>query len=81
MRLTLTATGTVLVVALVYTLSCIIRPFRDCMLCKGRGHHRSKRKPKLSRPCRRCRSTGKRLRIGRRAWNHARRVHRESGRA
>ncbi|MDH6460879.1 hypothetical protein M2302_001045 [Micromonospora sp. A200] len=78
MRGTLTATGIVLVVALVYASSCIIRPFRDCWLCDGKGHHRSKRKSKLSRPCRWCNHTGKRLRIGRRLWNRARRVHRDA---
>lgn len=79
MRLTLTATGILLVVALVYAVSCAVRPFRDCWLCDGKGHHRSRRKRKLSRPCRWCRASGKRLRIGRRLWNRARRVHRAAG--
>jgi hypothetical protein len=79
-RGTLTATGIVLVVALVYAVSCAVRPFRDCWVCAGHGHHRSKRNRKLSRPCRWCRQTGKRLRLGRRVWNRARRVQREATR-
>ena len=77
MRGTLTAAGIGLVLVLAYAGSCVVRPFRDCWLCDGHGHHRSKSNRKLSRPCRWCRSSGKRLRIGRRLWNRARRVHRE----
>ncbi|MDZ5443787.1 hypothetical protein U2F26_13745 [Micromonospora sp. 4G57] len=76
MRGTLTATGIVLAVLLAYALSCIIRPFRDCWVCDGQGHFRSKSNRKLSRPCFWCHRTGKRLRIGRRLWNRARRLHR-----
>ena len=78
MRGTLTATGILAVAILIYAGSCIIRPFRDCWLCDGKGHHRSKRNRKLSRPCWWCDRTGKRLRIGRRLWNKARRVHRQA---
>lgn len=78
MRGTLTATGIVLVVALVYAVSCAVRPFRDCWLCDGKGHHRSKKNRKLSRPCGWCHRSGKRLRFGRRLWNRARRVQREA---
>jgi len=79
-RGTLTATGIALVVVLAYVGSCIVRPFRDCWLCNGNGHHRSRSNRKLSRPCRWCRSSGKRLRAGRRLWNRARRIHREASR-
>jgi hypothetical protein len=78
-RGTLTAIAIALAVALAYAVSCAVRPFRDCICCKGQGHHRSKNNRKLSRPCRWCRQTGKRLRIGRRVWNRARRVHRAAG--
>ncbi|NES28945.1 hypothetical protein GCE86_19690 [Micromonospora terminaliae] len=78
MRGTLTAAGIILAALVWYAGSCIIRPFRDCWLCDGKGHHRSKRKSKLSRPCRWCRASGKRLRFGRRLWNRARRVHRDA---
>lgn len=78
MRGILTATGIVALVALYYVGSCIVRPFRDCWLCDGNGHHRSKRNRRLSRPCRWCAASGKRLRIGRRMWNRARRIQREA---
>jgi hypothetical protein len=66
--------------ALAYPLSCVVRPYRDCWLCKGTGHHRSATNRRLSRPCRWCRSTGKRLRLGRRAWNRAREKYRDGTR-
>lgn len=79
MRATITATGIALVALLLYAGSCIVRPFRDCWVCDGAAHHRSKRNPALSRPCRWCKATGKRLRLGRRAWNRARRTARQAG--
>ncbi|MEV0723940.1 hypothetical protein AB0I37_14305 [Micromonospora purpureochromogenes] len=79
MRGTLFAIAITLVVVLRYVVSsCIIRPWRDCWLCKGRGYFRSKGNRKLSRGCRHCRYTGKRLRIGRRLWNRARRTARQA---
>ncbi|MFI6331913.1 hypothetical protein ACIBBG_26845 [Micromonospora chersina] len=78
MRGTVTATGIILAVLAAYGLSCIVWPFADCRLCSGRGHFRSKSKRKLSRPCWWCHRTGKRLRIGRRLWNRARRTAREA---
>ena len=78
MRGTLVATGVLVAIALGYVLSCIIRPFRDCSVCDGKGHHRSKSNRKLSRPCWWCKGAGKRLRIGRRMWNKARRIHRNA---
>ncbi|MEV1331510.1 hypothetical protein AB0J20_18255 [Micromonospora costi] len=79
MRGLLTAIAIAAAVLLGYALSCAVRPYRDCWLCNGKGHHRSKGNRKLSRPCRWCRASGKRLRFGRRAWNRARRVHRAAG--
>lgn len=78
MRGTLTAVGFILAVVLGYLASCAVKPFRDCWLCDGKAHHRSKRNPKLSRPCRWCGATGKRLRIGRRVWNRVRRTTRQA---
>jgi hypothetical protein len=78
MTATLTATGVVLALVLTYAVSCAVRPFRDCWLCDGKGHHRGRLNPKLSRPCRWCRASGKRLRIGRRLWNRARRTARQA---
>jgi hypothetical protein len=74
-----TATGVTLV-ALAYAGSCVVWPFGDCWLCKGTGHHRATRNRKLSRPCRWCKATGKRLRLGRRAWNRAREKYRNGTR-
>ena len=78
MRGTLTAIAIALLPVLAYVGSCIARPFRDCWLCAGRGHHRSDSNRKLSRPCRWCKATGKRLRIGRRLWNRATRTARDA---
>ena len=80
MRGALTATGIILAFVLYYVGSCIIRPLRDCWLCDGQGHFRSKSNRKLSRPCWWCKRTGKRLRIGRRLWNRARALHRDGSR-
>lgn len=79
MRGTLTLTAIAAVWVLRYVVwSVIIHPWRDCWLCKGRGYFRSKRNRKLSRGCRHCNHTGKRLRIGRRLWNRARRTARQA---
>ncbi|TDC44673.1 hypothetical protein E1258_31410 [Micromonospora sp. KC207] len=78
MRGTLTTIAILAAAALAYPLSCAVRPYRDCWVCKGSGHHRATGNRKLSRPCRWCRATGKRLRLGRRAWNRARRIHRDA---
>lgn len=74
----LTATAIGLVLLLAYLVSCAIFPLRDCWCCKGHGYHRSDSDRKNSRPCRWCKRTGKRWRIGRRLWNRARRVHRQA---
>jgi hypothetical protein len=74
MRGTLTATAIVLFLALAYPISCVVRPMRDCWCCKGTGHHRAEKNRKLSRPCRWCGQTGKRMRIGRRIYNRATRA-------
>ncbi|WP_435120749.1 hypothetical protein [Micromonospora tulbaghiae] len=79
MRGTLTAIAIVAAAVLGYALSCAVRPYRDCWLCDGKGHHRAKSNRKLSRPCWWCKGAGKRLRYGRRLWNRARRVHRDAG--
>lgn len=69
---TVTAIGLALAAALAYAVSCYVWPFTDCWLCKGNGHHRPDSNRKLSRPCRWCKATGKRLRIGRRVANAVR---------
>ena len=78
MRGIITATGMALLPVVTYIGNCAIRPFRDCWLCTGHGYRRSVIGSKPSRPCRWCQATGKRLRIGRRAWNRARRTARDA---
>lgn len=74
---------TALVLALLtgYPLLCWVSPFGRCRRCDGFGY-RTDRHGRLKRgkPCRRCKTTGKRLRVGRRIHNHAREVHREGTR-
>jgi DnaJ-class molecular chaperone len=64
-----------IVVALGYTWSCAVYPYRPCRSCHGVGHFRS---PILRaiRLCRRCNGTGRTLRIGRRAYNTSVRLRR-----
>ncbi len=57
-----------------YAAACAAAPFGRCRRCKGDG----KIPPRIGRKrrhCRRCDGTGLRLRIGRRAFNYARRLH------
>lgn len=51
-----------------YIIACTIWPFSACFGCDGDGKKRSP-SGKAWRTCRRCKGTGARLRIGRRAWN------------
>lgn len=65
---------TLTVITLCYAWLCWMRPFKRCRTCNGRGQtttwflHRC-------RTCRRCAGEGWRLRHGRRAYNHLRRLH------
>lgn len=77
----------VLIVALGYGAACWLRPFTHCYHCKGTGRvratsHRTRRSgaARGQPECRPCRATGLRLRLGRRAYNHATRVRREANR-
>ena len=82
----------VLIVAVGYGAACYVRPFTACNRCKGSGmapprlwdrlRRRTIRARALrGRPdCRRCTGTGLRLRIGRRAFNHFRRIRRQATR-
>ncbi|MEV6864068.1 hypothetical protein AB0M44_24055 [Streptosporangium subroseum] len=59
-----------------YALRCAATPFGPCRHCAGEG----KRTPRFGRKrryCHRCEGTGLRLRTGRRAWNHTRRLYRD----
>lgn len=71
---------TALVIALlaIYSLLCWVKPFGNCRRCGGMGFRmKTDRhgKPRRGKPCRRCKATGKRLRIGRRIHNTVRAVH------
>jgi hypothetical protein len=81
--------GFILFVTLGYTVRCWVRPFTDCHRCHGTGDtrrrltdrlrygHRPRPRAARGRPaCPRCRGTGLRLRLGRRAYNHLTRVRR-----
>lgn len=78
------ASSALLLVAIVgYAALCAIQPFGSCRTCKGLGYRvRYSRtgSPKRGKPCRRCRTHGKRLRTGRRLLNHAYRTHRNGTR-
>jgi hypothetical protein len=62
-----------LVLTLGYALACTAWPYTPCPRCRGSARRRAP-VGRGFRFCRRCRSTGVRLRWGRRAWNHLRRL-------
>ncbi|MGH4020513.1 MAG: hypothetical protein ACRDT0_15010 [Pseudonocardiaceae bacterium] len=66
-----------LLLTLGYALACTIWPYKPCRRCSGAGKLRSPLGRSL-RHCPRCRGTGLRLRAGRRAYNHLRRLHRDT---
>lgn len=53
--------------ALLYGAACFIWPYGDCRWCSGSGSKRSPSK-KYRRPCRHCKGSGTRIRLGRRVW-------------
>ena len=59
---------------LAYAAGCWVLPFATCRRCKGAGV-RPGLLTRRMRPCRRCRSSGRRLRHGRRAYNYLSRLH------
>ncbi len=61
----LAASLTAAFLTLCYAAACAAHPFKRCRACGGRGRTRS-RHGRTSRPCRRCRGTGRQLRAGRR---------------
>lgn len=61
----------------VYVVACAALPFARCRRCAGAGARVGKTRVlrrAVAKPCRWCRSTGRRLRWGRRAWNHFARI-------
>jgi hypothetical protein len=61
--------GAVLASAGAYSVGCWIWPYTHCPRCEGQGKHRAFWSSKAWRPCRRCKATGQRLRLGRRIYN------------
>ncbi|MET8433670.1 hypothetical protein ABZV61_12840 [Streptomyces sp900116325] len=70
-------------VTLGYASLCAASPFGNCRKCHGMGHAtRTDRKGRTKRgkDCRRCKATGKRIRVGRHLYNVAARLHRDGTR-
>jgi hypothetical protein len=67
MKLALLVFGPIVIVGK-YALSCWVWPIRRCWVCKGTGAHQRADRA-VRRPCRWCRGSGGRLRIGRRLYN------------
>ncbi|MBY8888043.1 hypothetical protein K7472_24845 [Streptomyces sp. PTM05] len=64
-------------ITLCYGLVCAGSPLGDCRKCRGFGFAMKtdrKGRPKRGKHCRRCDGHGKRIRIGRRLFNAARRT-------
>lgn len=57
-----------------YAVACWVRPFVPCPHCAGTGTRITWLRS-LDVPCRWCRGGGRRLRLGRRAYNRLRRTH------
>lgn len=77
MTRTIAATLAALVLGGGYLIACAWWPFAACYGCDGDGKKRSP-SGKAWRPCRRCKGSGARLRIGRRLWNAWSGVRRQS---
>lgn len=69
-----------ILVALGYTWSCGVYPYRTCRSCHGVGHFRS-RILNTVRLCQRCKGAKRTLRVGRRVYNAAVRIRRDIRRA
>jgi hypothetical protein len=66
-----------------YVGMCAAAPFGPCRRCRGFGFElKTDRKGQLKRGknCRRCKATGRRIRIGRWIFNRAQRLYREGTR-
>ncbi|MFF3878796.1 hypothetical protein [Streptomyces sp. NPDC001978] len=67
-------------VTLGYVGMCAASPFGTCRKCNGFGFGMEtdrKGRPKRGKSCRRCKATGKRIRVGRWLFNRAQRIYRE----
>ena len=69
-------TLTMIIITLCYIVACWIWPFSACRHCAGAGKQRSP-SGRAFRYCRHCKSTGGRLRIGRKLSNLLHRLYTE----
>ncbi|QBR07500.1 hypothetical protein D7Y56_17195 [Streptomyces sp. S501] len=79
----LLASTLLLLITLCYASLCAASPFGDCRKCRGWGFATKtdrKGRTKRGKDCRRCKATGKRIRIGRHLYNIAARLHRDGTR-
>ncbi|MFD5894900.1 hypothetical protein [Streptomyces sp. NPDC060366] len=79
----LLASALLLLITLSYSGLCAVSPFGDCRKCRGWGFATKtdrKGRAKRGKDCRRCKTTGKRIRIGRHLYNVAARLHRDGTR-
>lgn len=75
----LTASLLLLFVTISYIGMCAASPFGNCRKCRGWGFATKtnrKGQTRRGRDCRRCKATGKRIRVGRWAYNRLSRIHR-----
>ncbi|WP_055620605.1 hypothetical protein [Streptomyces sp. JHA19] len=66
-------------VTICYVSVCAVSPFGNCRKCHGMGHQlTTDRSGRLKRgqDCRRCKATGKRIRVGRWLYNRWARIYR-----
>ncbi|WP_329312155.1 hypothetical protein [Streptomyces sp. NBC_01262] len=74
------AIACLLLITLGYFAVCAASPFGRCRKCSGWGFamkHDRKGALKRGKDCRRCKATGRRIRVGRWIYNRASRIYRE----
>ncbi|MFG2194968.1 hypothetical protein [Streptomyces sp. NPDC048639] len=74
------AIACLLAITLGYGSLCAAAPFGRCRKCNGWGFqmkHDRRGQLKRGKDCRRCKATGRRIRIGRWIFNRAQRIYRE----
>ncbi|MFC1409203.1 hypothetical protein ACEZCY_11090 [Streptacidiphilus sp. N1-12] len=79
----LAAIACLLIITLGYVFLCAVSPFGRCRKCNGLGfalHTDRKGRPRRGKDCRRCKTTGARIRFGRHLFNLAADLHREGTR-
>ncbi|MFE6001460.1 hypothetical protein ACFQ6C_32105 [Streptomyces sp. NPDC056454] len=79
----LLASTLLMFITLSYASLCAASPFGNCRKCRGWGFAMKtdrKGRAKRGKDCRRCKATGKRIRIGRHLYNVAARLHRNGNR-